>query len=86
MPRHELAQDLDRAGRRHGVRICDQDELMHGVRCTEVRVCGKREWRVVLDHAYSLQQLFGEAAWDFRDHDQLVDLGRERGQRVLELR
>jgi len=82
----ERAQDRDRAGLRHGVGIRDEDELVLRARRTEVRVRRERERLVVLQHAYVLRQPAWNASRNVRDHDELVDLRRERRQRLLELR
>ena len=80
-----VAQDRDRIRLRDGVRVGDQHELVLRLRGTEIRVRGERERMRVLEHARALRQLGRNAARDVRDHEQLVDLRRERGQRLHEL-
>ena len=81
----KLAQDLHGSGLGNRVGIRDQDVLAGGRRRAEVRVRCERQRAFVLEHACAGGHLRGKAAGDVGDHEQLVDLRRERRQRVLEL-
>ena len=74
----EAGQLRDRAGLRVGVRIRDHDELAGRLRDAAVNVRGERDRVCVLEHA-SARRPLPDAAGDVRDHDQLIDLRRQRG-------
>ena len=58
---------------------------MLGLRGSQIRVGGEREGDRVLEHTRPVRQVRRQAVGDVRDHKQLVDLRRERRQRVPEL-
>ncbi len=82
---HERAQDGYGVRLRHRVGVRDQDELVLGTRCAEVRVRRERDRAGILEHPGAVRQLGRQAAGDVRDHEQLVHLRCERRQRPREL-
>ena len=71
-------------GLRHCVRIRDQHVLTRSGGDSEVDVGRERERTWVLEHADTCRHLANRAR-KVRDHERLVDLRDERGQRALEL-
>ena len=67
-----------------GVGVGDKDVVAARRSGAEVDVRREREWPLVLEHA-GAEALRADAAGPVRDHDELVDLRRERRQRALEL-
>jgi hypothetical protein len=69
---------------RHGVRVRNEDVVAGCGLDPHVDVRGERERPLVLEHADAVGYRF-HAARQVGDHEQLVDLRSERGQRALQL-
>ena len=80
----ELDERGHRAGFRNGIGIRDEHVLPRGRRDPRVHVRRERQRARILEQPDASGQLLGRAG-EVRDHERLVDLGDERGQRALEL-
>ncbi len=81
---HEGGEHGNRTRHRDGVRVVDEDELAARLGNAAVQVGGVAERALILERACPVTA-GGRAPGDVRDHDDLVDLGRERRQRLGEL-
>ena len=80
----EADECLDRTWLGHGVWIGDEHVLADGGHDADVDVRGEGKRPRVLEHPHARRHC-ADAAGSVRDHEQVVDLRRERRQRAFEL-
>ena len=78
---HERAEGRDRARLGHGVGVDGEDRLADRALDAQIEVGGEPERPLVAQRSDAGRCRAG----DVRNHEQLVDLRRERGQRLREL-
>ncbi len=81
----EVPEDRDRVRRGDRVRVRDENQLVARVRDADVRVRGERRADARSRGRARRPGAAADAVRDVRDEQELVDLRREHGQRLLEL-